>query len=142
MSGNSESFELVTLGDGKARETLLDQLSEHLTEYGWTASEIFGMQMAIEESVSNAYHHGNQQGTLGDVTIRWHVSAESFSVEVNDNGHGFDAQGVPDPVAPENLEEQGGRGLLLMRGYMDNVEYADGGRKVLMQKTRRSTTSD
>ena len=142
MSGISESFEWVTRGDGKARESLLNRLNEQLTQHGWTPSEIFGMQMAVEESVSNAYQHGNQQGTLGDVTVRWRVSELAFSVEVHDNGGGFDLAAVPNPTTPENLEQPGGRGLLLMRGYMDHVEYTDGGRKVVMQKTREQATSE
>lgn len=141
MRDAGESFELVTLGDGRAREDLLEKIEQQLIQYGWSPSEIFGMQMVIEESVSNSYHHGNQDGALGNVTIRWHVSARDFSLQVQDNGQGFDEAAVPDPVSPENLEKLSGRGLLLMRGYMDDVEYKDGGRKVVMRKTRQPTTS-
>lgn len=142
MGDAAETFELVTLGDGKARETLLSELETQLQRSGWTASEIFGMQMAIEESVSNAYRHGNQNGSLGSVTIRWQVSAEEFSAQIRDEGQGFDESGVPDAMAPENLEQLSGRGLLLMRGYMDEVEYKDGGCMVEMRKTRQTATTE
>ena len=133
---NVETFELVTLGDGKARESLLSKLQARLAAHGWSTSEIFGVQMAIEESVSNAYRHGNLEGELGNVTIRCQLSSADFSVEISDNGEGFDQSAVPDPLSPENLESQSGRGLLLIHGFMDDIEYQDGGRRVIMRKSR------
>ena len=135
------SFETRTAGDGASREQLLEKLEGQLTEYAWSTSEIFGMQMAVEESLSNAYRHGNKNGELGDVEIRWEITPEAFTIEVKDNGEGFSVNAVPDPVAPENLEDLSGRGLLLMRNYMDVVDFLDGGRRVVMQKTRPTAAS-
>lgn len=135
------SFEIVTPGDGKSREFVLDRLEAQLVEREWSSSEVFGLQMAVEESISNAYRHGNHNGEKGDVEIRWEVSVDDFVIEVKDNGDGFSEDSVPDPTAMENLEKLSGRGLLLMRNYMDAVEYSDGGRVVVMRKKRVVQTS-
>ncbi len=136
------SFETQTLGDGKSREQVLDQLENQLTDLAWSSSEIFGLQMAVEESLSNAYRHGNRNGELGNVEIRWKISPDEFTIEVKDNGEGFTIGTVPNPVAPENLEGLTGRGLLLMRNYMDVVDFLDGGRRVVMRKNRPTPASN
>lgn len=137
-----ESFETQTLGDGASREKVLGQLEGQLNDHDWSTSEIFGMQMAVEESLSNAYRHGNKNGELGEVEIRWKISSDEFTIEVKDNGEGFSVDAVPDPIAPENLESVNGRGLLLMRNYMDVVDFLDGGRRVVMRKTRPTAASN
>ena len=65
----------LTKGDGKARKSLLGLLENKLTDLGWSSGDIFGIQMAVEESVSNAYSHGNKNGDLGNVEIKWKVTA-------------------------------------------------------------------
>jgi len=132
---------MQTSGDGASREHVLGQLEAQLADHAWSTSEIFGMQMAVEESLSNAYRHGNKNGELGDVEIRWKITPEEFSIEIKDHGEGFSVDTVPNPVATENLEALSGRGLLLMRNYMDVVDFLDGGRRVVMRKTRPAPSS-
>ena len=55
---------------------------------------------------------------------------------VQDQGQGFDVTKIPDPTDPENLCRIGGRGILLMRSFMNAVHFADGGRRVTMVKRR------
>lgn len=137
-----KTYQCETLGDGPAREALLCELECQLNQNGWSSSDIFGMQMVLEESVSNAYRHGNRNGELGNVLIQWQVSPGRFSAEIRDQGTGFDESQVPNPIEPENLDQLSGRGLLLMRGYMDSVEYKEGGRVVEMRKNRDVPTSE
>lgn len=138
MSGNEVDGMLraTMLGDGPARSSLLDQIGKRLTDSGWQTGDVFGIQMAVEESVSNAYRHGNQDGKLGEVEIGWRANADEFLIEVRDHGAGFDESAIPDPTDPANLEELTGRGLLLMRNYMNEVNFRDGGSTVIMRKTR------
>lgn len=136
------SNQLRTLGDGKAREALLERIKDQLVEHGWTEQEIFGMQMAIEESVSNAYRHGNQAGKLGDVEIEWQITAAEFHIKIRDQGVGFDENAVADATDPGNLENLTGRGLLLMRNFMTEVDYEDGGRMVIMKKSKSTAKAE
>lgn len=138
MSSNSpkEKYSRTTRGDGKARVALLEDLAGLLERFGWPPSDVFGIQMAVEETVSNAYLHGNLEGELGDVELHWLIDANEFQMEVRDQGNGFDESIVPDPTDAENLEKLTGRGLLLMRKFMTTVKFEDGGCRVVLQKSR------
>ena len=141
-AADSQLNTLSTLGDGKARKSLLGLLENTLVDLGWSSSDIFGIQMAVEESVSNAYSHGNKNGDLGDVEIKWKVTDSDFMMEVHDQGEGFAVQDVADPTAPENLENLDGRGLLLIRNFMNEVDIRDGGRTVVLRKSKLSSKAE
>lgn len=98
--------------------------------------DIFAIRLALEEALVNAIKHGNQMDRAKRVRVSYHVCSERFEVLIADEGPGFDPCEVPDPTAPENLERPCGRGLLLMRHYMTEVDYHDCGRAVRMAKLR------
>ena len=136
MSDARNPVRITTVGNGQARMSLMDRLASELSDCGWNADDVYGVQMAIEEAVSNAYRHGNQNGERGEVEISYETSAGEFLMEVRDQGEGFNESDIPDPTAIENLEKTSGRGLLLMRHYMSEVNFRDGGRTVVMRKRR------
>lgn len=133
---------LEIVGDGKSRTNLLERFAEDLNRLNWPSSDVFGIQMAVEESVSNAYRHGNDDGQRGNVSLAWRISEHEFVLEVRDHGDGFDETKVSDPRDPENLESMTGRGLLLIRNFMDDVTYRDGGRTVTMLKKRSDSEAN
>jgi serine/threonine-protein kinase RsbW len=98
--------------------------------------DIFGIKLAVEEALVNAIKHGNQLDRTKTVRVAYQVDADRFDVEISDQGPGFDPGDVPDPTSPENIERPCGRGLLLMRHYMTEVNYHDRGRLVRMSKVR------
>ena len=59
-----------------------------------------------------------------------------FSVRVRDEGCSFDPSCLPDPLAPENILKSSGRGIFLINGLMDEVQFADGGRELQMRKRK------
>ena len=63
-------------------------------------------------------------------------SSELLRIEIEDEGAGFNPLDVPDPTAEENLELPSGRGLMLMKNFMSNVEYNSLGNRVTMEKKR------
>jgi serine/threonine-protein kinase RsbW len=95
---------------------------------------IFGVRLAIEEAVINAIKHGNRMDKAKKVTITYSVDRDECVVSVADEGPGFDPSAVPDPTTDENLELPHGRGLVLIRAYMDEVSYNDKGNTVTMRK--------
>lgn len=95
---------------------------------------IFGVRLAIEEAVINAIKHGNRMDKAKKVTIKYSVDRDECSISVADEGPGFDPNAVPDPTMDENLELPHGRGLVLMKAYMDDVFYNDKGNMVTMRK--------
>jgi serine/threonine-protein kinase RsbW len=70
------------------------------------------------------------------VSISYKVTSERFDIWLTDEGPGFNPEEVPDPTAIENIERPCGRGLLLMRGFMDGVEYLGKGNIVHMWKLK------
>ena len=87
----------------------------------------------------NAIKHGNQFDRNKKVRIAYKVDRERFDVHISDEGCGFDPADVPDPTAIENLERPCGRGLMLMRYYMTEVNFSSSGNSVRMTKLRNGT---
>jgi serine/threonine-protein kinase RsbW len=103
---------------------------------GYSERGLFAMRLAQEEAVVNGVKHGNRGDPARRVTVRYRVGPVEALVEVEDEGPGFDHGRVPDPTAPENLERPCGRGLLLMRSYMDWVRHNGCGNCVTLCKYR------
>lgn len=80
----------------------------------------------------NAFRHGNRGAPGKVVQFRCDINHERAEFEVRDEGEGFDPSGVPDPTADENLEIPSGRGLMLMRAYMSEVEHVPPGNALRM----------
>lgn len=78
---------------------------------------------AVREAVANAIRHGNQSDADKQVQVDFGLEGNEIVIEVRDEGVGFDPERVPDPLEPENLLKPNGRGILLIREFMDRVEY-------------------
>ena len=93
--------------------------------------------MAVREAVTNAVVHGNQEDEAKSVEVILNCRDNELEVEVRDQGPGFDPQDVPDPTDPANLLKTSGRGIFLMRTFMDDIEWLptpEGGTAVRMIK--------
>jgi len=127
------SFEMLDLV-----ETLSDRLSSLA---GLDEDATHWVSVAVRESVINAVKHGNKEDKAKQVTVEFslapRVKPEEFTIEVLDQGVGFDYEDVGDPLAPENLMKSSGRGIFFMRNFMDDVAIArrpEGGMSVRMMK--------
>ena len=97
----------------------------------------FGIEMAVRESVTNAMVHGNQEDESKSVEVIFNCHDDELEIEVRDQGEGFDPASVPDPTNAENLLKTSGRGIFLMRTFMDEIEWRnrpEGGTAVRMTK--------
>ena len=97
------------------------------------------VSVAIRESVINAIKHGNQNDASKHVFVDLEASPgqSELAIRVRDEGEGFDPQEVADPLAPENLLKSSGRGIFLIRNFMENVELRrapEGGMEIRMTK--------
>ncbi|HXG55971.1 MAG TPA: ATP-binding protein [Vicinamibacterales bacterium] len=97
--------------------------------------------VAVRESVINAIKHGNREDYDKLVTVEFSLtpaaSPDELVVLVLDEGEGFDAQEIADPLAPENILKSSGRGIFFMRSFMDDVvltRASQGGMEVRMVK--------
>ena len=79
--------------------------------------------LAVTEATTNAIIHANKSDANKKVTIDVEVVDSKMIVKVKDEGEGFEPKEIPDPTEPENLLKDHGRGIYLMRVYMDDLEY-------------------
>ncbi|HXH49589.1 MAG TPA: ATP-binding protein [Terriglobia bacterium] len=104
---------------------------------GFDEEAEFHIEMAVHEAVINAIHHGNKEDPSKKVYIRFLVFEDGVEIHVRDEGQGFDPGTVPDPLARENILNVSGRGIFLVRKFMDEfrVEKSPaGGTEVIMVK--------
>jgi serine/threonine-protein kinase RsbW len=125
-----------------AHEPFMREVLGRLAEFGWSNSDLFGIEMALEESLTNAIRHGNRLDESKEVVAECKVAPDRFWLRVQDQGPGFKPDRVPDCTADENLERCGGRGLALIKAYMTRVDYNDCGNCVTMEKRRASAGSN
>ena len=96
--------------------------------------DTFAIKLALEEALANAVKHGNCCDPQKRVTVRFSITDEKAVIIVRDEGGGFVPERVPDPTSPDRLSLPNGRGIMLMRAYMDEVCYRDDGREVYFVK--------
>ncbi|MEM9888113.1 MAG: ATP-binding protein [Bacteroidota bacterium] len=89
--------------------------------------------ISLTEAVNNAIIHGNRKDKGKKVEISFEKCSKDLAFRVSDEGQGFDYDSLPDPTAPENICECGGRGVFLMRELSDVIRYTDEGRTVEMR---------
>ncbi len=85
-----------------------------------TASNI---AMAVREAAVNAVLHGNAYDPAKEIQATFETSAEDLIIRICDQGPGLDPAGLPDPLAPENILRGSGRGIFLIRAFMDEVHF-------------------
>ncbi len=115
----------------------VDQIIEDLTaKAGYSDAMRGDIAIAVNEVVKNAILHGNKCDSEKAVVIRCSCHPTEFRIYVSDLGSGFDPDDVPDPLDPENLLKETGRGLLILRTLMDevNVDTTDSGTRVTLVK--------
>jgi serine/threonine-protein kinase RsbW len=92
------------------------------TEMGFGDDEVLQISMAVREGAVNAVLHGNAYAPDKKVTLAFEHTANDLVIIIRDQGKGMDLSKIPNPLAPENLLKTSGRGIFLMRSFMDEVE--------------------
>ncbi|MBC8482029.1 MAG: ATP-binding protein [Planctomycetes bacterium] len=113
---------------GEVCEEILTELKNKKLDQ----DDIFAIHLAIEEAFVNAVKHGNGNDPSKKVGIDYRIGESEFEIFVEDEGEGFDPVSVPDPRTNENIQKPNGRGLFLMRAYMDKVEFGGRGNRLHM----------
>lgn len=114
------------------------ELLAAVQERGFDAQELFGVHLALEEAFMNAIQHGNQGDASKKIAVESLITPEKIDISITDEGTGFNPDGLPDPRCNSNLYKCSGRGVLLIRAYMDIVEYNERGNCVHLVKFRKS----
>jgi serine/threonine-protein kinase RsbW len=125
-------------------ETLLESvdLAEDITlrvaaSVGFDEEQRYRIGMSVREAVINAYSYGNNQDRSRRIFLIFDLLPAEMVIHVRDQGPGFKLNEVADPLAEENLLRTSGRGLFLIRAFMDELDVTSsqsGGAEVIMRK--------
>lgn len=88
---------------------------------GFDEEDVNRISMAVREAAVNAVLHGNAYDPAKKVTFGFENTGGALVITVSDEGKGLNPNAIPDPLAPENLLKQSGRGIFLIRAFMDEV---------------------
>ena len=119
----------------KAVGPLVQRLMRLIEGSHCVAGEEPAVELALLEALNNAVIHGNRMDGHKLVHVRCRCdSGRGITLVVKDQGQGFDPNTVPNPLSPENLSADHGRGIWLMKCLMDEVSFERGGTEVRMRK--------
>ncbi|MSR32503.1 MAG: ATP-binding protein [Gemmataceae bacterium] len=134
MADSSSLREIILPSDTIEARKFQDAIEQELIEVDAPDKDAFCIRLALEEALVNAIKHGNQMDPAKSVKVQFLICPEVFEIVITDEGPGFDPEDVPDPTDIENLERPCGRGLMLMRHYMNEIVYNSLGNSVRMKK--------
>jgi len=120
-SKGRRSFELNSTMESVA--TVEAAAEEMAAEAGLSEDELFHIAMAVREAAVNAVLHGNEYDPSKCIRVNLENTGTELRFVIADQGRGVDPEELPDPLAPENLLRGTGRGIFLIRSFMDEVHF-------------------
>ena len=109
-----------TLESVNKAEEMADQVA---AQVGFDEDVRGGIAMAVREAMINAVLHGNAYDPAKRVNLSFEQNNRELIIIIGDQGRGLEPDEIPDPLAPENLMKQSGRGIFLIRAFMDEVRF-------------------
>ncbi len=117
---------------------LVQIVGDHISRAaGMDEDTMHWVSVAVRESVVNAIKHGNRNDPSKHVFVEFVHDPGEVSIRIRDQGDGFDPENLADPLSPENMLKSSGRGIFLMRSFMDDISLSrvpEGGMEVRMVK--------
>jgi serine/threonine-protein kinase RsbW len=107
---------------------------------GFGDDDQYKIGLAVHEGVMNAFQYGNKQRRERKIHVIFELLEDKLVIRVVDQGAGFRLADVPDPRDDENVLADSGRGVLLMKAFMDEVDVLSssaGGAEVVMAKRHK-----
>ncbi len=115
------SFTLDSTLDSVAK--VEDAAGQFALKAGFSEDEIPNIVMAVREAAVNAVLHGNSYDPAKKITSSFESSGNALVIRISDQGQGLDPDSIPDPLAPENILRGSGRGIFLIKAFMDEVHF-------------------
>lgn len=101
-------------------EKITEKIAKHM---GFAEDERDSLAIAVTEIVGNAIVHGNKKDKNKKVTLAFEYKKNSITVVIQDEGEGFNETEIANPLEPENLLKESGRGIFIVRALMDQVDF-------------------
>lgn len=118
-----ENYSLEIESNSNNLITVEEFVNYFAKEIGIPESRMNGLMLSVTEATTNAIKHANKNDESKLVKINVKVENNKVYISVKDEGVGFDPTQIPDPTEPENLMKDSGRGVYLMKFYMDDLQY-------------------
>ncbi|MFO7524624.1 MAG: ATP-binding protein [Ignavibacteriaceae bacterium] len=118
-----KSYQLEIESDPNNLITVEEFVNYFSKDLGLDEDRLNGLLLSVTEATTNAIIHGNKSDRSKTVYINVTLENKVLTISIKDEGVGFDPANVPDPTHPDNLLKDSGRGLYLMRVYMDELHY-------------------
>ncbi len=129
-------FEEVFVSEAREKLRVIDELMGFMgTRRSLNEQDQFRVRLCLDEVLENALKHGNKYDRSKKVSISYFEADAGWGVLVRDEGEGFDPADVLDPETEEALFRENGRGLFILKKFMDTLEYFDEGRTAFLFKS-------
>ncbi len=122
-AGNGVTLELTIPSKPELTAEVDRRIDDLTARIGFDQGSRGDIMIAVNEAVKNAILHGNKCDESKQVIITCSCSASEFRIHICDCGRGFDPESLPDPRNPDNLLKENGRGILMIKALMDEVEF-------------------
>jgi serine/threonine-protein kinase RsbW len=124
LADSTTSRVSLTLASSLDSVNKMEQTAEDYAQRaGFDEDAVPNIAMAVREAAVNAVVHGNSYHPDKHITASFETTPESMIIRIADQGPGLDPDTVPDPLAPENILRGSGRGIFLIRAFMDEVNF-------------------
>ena len=124
MADSTTSRVNFTLDSTLDSVTKLEEAATHFAQKaGFHEDEVPNITMAVREAAVNAVLHGNSYDPAKKMTAAFEATPSSLIIRISDQGPGLDPDTLPDPLAPENILRGSGRGIFLIKAFMDEVHF-------------------
>ena len=140
MGNTTKTYELSRVGTFDQVEEFASLVQRVTRERALPEEEEVDLMIAVMEAVNNAILHGNQEDERKHVHMKIETGPSEITVWIQDEGGGFLVAGVPDPLAPDNVMNASGRGILMMQAFMDSVEISPTETGTLVKLTKEFST--
>lgn len=140
MAGKTpKDFEIVIPSTLEQIEYVEAQCEKAAGKIKFSEDEKDSLAIAVTEAVNNAIIHGNKKDAKKTVTVKFEFEEKKLTVRIKDQGEGFTPENVSDPLAPENLLKESGRGIFILSSLMDDVQYEfhDDGTEIVLVKEKK-----
>ena len=118
-----ENYHLEIESDPNNLITVEEFVNYFAVDLGLEKERVAALLLAVTEATTNAIIHANKCDVSKLVTVDVQVGKTKITIKITDEGEGFNPAEIPDPTKPENLLKDSGRGVYLMRVYMDELNY-------------------
>ena len=129
--------QVVIPSDLGAARPVEEEILRQTDALGYDRACAFAIRLALEEAVVNAHKHGNKSDPAKRIFISYRIDLQCVVLRIRDEGAGFDPARLPDCTAPDRISLPCGRGIMLMREYMDEVSFNQRGNEVQLVKEKR-----